>query len=49
MDFESAQHEDTLQVCGLEYDVGGLGTTEASPAEENQAASLLVHYVPGAV
>lgn len=41
----SPEMDGQLPVAALEYDVGGLGATESSQVEENQAASLIVHYM----
>jgi hypothetical protein len=35
---------DTLEICGLEYDVASVGSVESSASEENQAAFHLVFY-----
>jgi len=37
-------HDDAIEICDLEYDVGGVGSTEASASEENQAANFLVFW-----
>ncbi|MDB5971459.1 MAG: hypothetical protein JWQ90_3909 [Hydrocarboniphaga sp.] len=35
---------DSIDICDLEYDVAGVGATEPSHAEDNQAAIYLIHY-----
>jgi len=40
----AVQSADALDICDLEYDVAGVGATEPSHAEDNQAAYYFVHY-----
>lgn len=44
IDSQVVQADDMLDIDGLEYDVGGAGSTESSHSEENQAAFYLVRY-----
>ena len=39
-------NDSPIQIAALEYDVRGLGATEASPLEENQMIIILISYLP---